>query len=37
VHAVFASRRGMSPAVRSFLDFLQEVMPSHASASCAGA
>jgi len=37
VHAVFASLRGMSPAVRSFLDFLQEVMPSHASASCAGA
>lgn len=27
VHAVFASRRGMSPAVRSFLDFLGEVMP----------
>ncbi|MCD6663888.1 MAG: LysR family transcriptional regulator [Comamonas sp.] len=37
VHAVFPSRRGMSPAVRSFLDFLEEVMPPHASASCVGA
>lgn len=27
VHAVFASRRGMSPAVRSFLDFLGEAVP----------
>ncbi|WP_066271998.1 LysR substrate-binding domain-containing protein [Hydrogenophaga palleronii] len=27
VHAVFPSRRGMSPAVRSFLDFLGEYMP----------
>lgn len=27
VHAVFASRRGLSPAVRGFLDFLGERMP----------
>lgn len=27
VHAVFASRRGLSPAVRQFLDFLGETMP----------
>ncbi|MCT9812256.1 LysR family transcriptional regulator [Acidovorax sp. Be4] len=27
VHAVFPSRRGLSPAVRSFLDFLAETMP----------
>jgi DNA-binding transcriptional LysR family regulator len=27
VHAVFASRRGLSPAVRRFLDFLGETMP----------
>lgn len=27
VHAVFASRRGMTPAVRSFLDFLGEYLP----------
>lgn len=27
VHAVFASRRGLSPAVRGFLDFLGESMP----------
>jgi DNA-binding transcriptional LysR family regulator len=27
VHAVFPSRRGLSPAVRSFLDFLGESMP----------
>lgn len=27
VHAVFPSRRGLSPAVRSFLDFLGEIMP----------
>ena len=32
VHAVFSSRRGLTPAVRSFLDFLGEYMPgkSHA-------
>ncbi|MOA31952.1 transcriptional regulator [compost metagenome] len=29
VHAVFPSRRGLSPAVRSFLDFLGESMPGH--------
>lgn len=35
VHAVFPSRRGLSPAVRSFLDFLAETMPgtSHTAAS----
>ena len=27
VHAVFGSRRGLTPAVRSFLDFLGEYMP----------
>ena len=27
VHAVFASRRGLAPAVRSFLDFLGEELP----------
>ena len=27
VHAVFSSRRGLTPAVRSFLDFLGEFMP----------
>ena len=27
VHAVFASRRGLAPAVRSFLDFLGESLP----------
>ena len=27
VHAVFPSRRGLSPAVRSFLDFLAETLP----------
>ena len=27
VHAVFASRRGLSPAVRRFLDYLGETMP----------
>lgn len=31
VHAVFASRRGLTPAVRSFLDFLGEHVPSHSS------
>ena len=29
VHAVFPSRRGLAPAVRHFLDFLAESMPSH--------
>ena len=29
VHAVFASRRGLSPAVRSFLDYLGEALPGH--------
>ncbi|WP_372659229.1 LysR family transcriptional regulator [Hydrogenophaga sp.] len=29
VHAVFASRRGLTPAVRSFLDFLGEHVPRH--------
>ena len=32
VHAVFASRRGLSPAVRGFLDFLGEAMPGRSSA-----
>ncbi len=27
VHAVFATRRGLAPSVRSFLDFLGETMP----------
>ena len=27
VHAVFPSRRGLTPAVRSFLDFLGETVP----------
>ncbi len=31
VHAVFASRRGLAPAVRSFLDFLGEVLPPRVS------
>ena len=31
VHAVFPSRRGLSPAVRSFLDFLGETMPGRSS------
>ena len=30
VHAVFASRRGLTPAVRRFLDFLGERLPGHA-------
>ena len=34
VHAVFASRRGLSPAVRSFLDFLGETVPGHSAAVC---
>lgn len=29
LHAVFPSRRGLSPAVRRFLDFLGEHLPSH--------
>ncbi len=29
VHAVFPSRRGLSPAVRRFLDFLGEAVPGH--------
>lgn len=29
VHVVFASRRGLSPAVRSFLDYLGETVPAH--------
>lgn len=31
VHAVFSSRRGLTPAVRSFLDFLGEFMPGSSS------
>lgn len=31
VHAVFPSRRGLSPAVRSFLDYLGEAMPGRSS------
>ncbi|NMM82685.1 LysR family transcriptional regulator [Acidovorax sp. SRB_14] len=31
VHAVFPSRRGLSPAVRRFLDFLGETMPGSSS------
>ncbi|MGB3288006.1 MAG: LysR substrate-binding domain-containing protein [Burkholderiaceae bacterium] len=33
IHAVFASRRGLAPAVRSFLDFLGERLTPEASAS----
>ena len=33
VHAVFPSRRGLAPAVRSFLDFLGETLPGGSSAS----
>ena len=29
VHAVFPSRRGLTPAVRRFLDFLGEYVPVH--------
>ncbi|ALO37260.1 LysR family transcriptional regulator [Alcaligenes faecalis] len=29
IHAVFASRRGMAPAVRHFLDYLGEQLPVH--------
>ena len=32
VHAVFASRRGLTPAVRSFLDFLGDMLPQTAHA-----
>jgi DNA-binding transcriptional LysR family regulator len=31
VHAVFSSRRGLTPAVRSFLDFLGDTMPGASS------
>lgn len=31
VHAVFPSRRGLAPAVRSFLDFLGERVPTHSN------
>ena len=31
VHAVFSSRRGLTPAVRSFLDFLGEFVPGSSS------
>ena len=31
VHAVFPSRRGLSPAVRHFLDFLGETLPGRSS------
>ncbi len=31
VHAVFPSRRGLSPAVRAFLDYLGEAMPGRSS------
>ena len=31
VHAVFPSRRGLSPAVRSFLDYLGDAMPGRSS------
>ena len=31
VHAVFSSRRGLTPAVRSFLDFLGEFLPGQSS------
>ncbi|WP_159912850.1 LysR family transcriptional regulator [Pantoea sp. 18069] len=37
VHAVFPSRRGLSPAVRSFLDFLAETMPGSSISSGSGA
>eukprot|EP01036_Dinobryon_divergens_P043463 gene43463-57860_t len=33
VHAVFPSRRGLSPAVRRFLDFLGDAMPGRSSLS----
>ncbi len=33
VHAVFPSRRGLSPAVRRFLDYLGEAMPGRSSLS----
>lgn len=34
VHAVFATRRGMVPAVRRFLDFLGETLPGRSAVSC---
>ncbi|HQQ71996.1 MAG TPA: LysR substrate-binding domain-containing protein [Alicycliphilus sp.] len=34
VHAVFASRRGLAPAVRSFLDFLGETVPGRSRVAC---
>ncbi|WP_368922574.1 LysR substrate-binding domain-containing protein [Comamonas aquatica] len=37
VHAVFGSRRGLTPAVRSFLDFLGEHMASHGQGPDTGA
>ena len=36
VHAVFPSRRGLSPAVRAFLDFLGETVPGRSSAATRG-
>lgn len=32
LHAVFPTRRGMSPAVRSFLDYLGQYLPGHSTA-----
>lgn len=37
VHAVFPSRRGLSPAVRHFLDYLAEAMPGSSSQATRGA
>lgn len=34
VHAVFATRRGMVPAVRAFLDFLGETLPGRSAVPC---
>jgi len=34
VHAVFATRRGMVPAVRRFLDFLGETLPGRSTVPC---
>lgn len=36
VHAVFPSRRGLSPAVRHFLDYLAEAMPGSSSQATRG-
>ena len=36
VHAVFPSRRGLSPAVRGFLDFLGETVPGRSSQATRG-